>query len=372
MQQFLFWFPVSIILYTFIGYPIAITLLARFLARPIRKEDITPHVTVLIPAYNEAAIIQRKIENCLALDYPKNQLSVMVVTDGSEDDTAIIVSQFREQGVHLCHQPERKGKVAAINRVVPTVNSEIIVFSDANTMLTPDGIQAIVRSFADDRVGLVAGEKRVMGGGEGLYWRYESHLKRCESALGSVIGAAGELFAIRRELFEKPEDDSIVEDFIMSLRLVASGWRAVYEPAAVAEELPSPSLAGDWERRTRIAAGSFQAMGRLLRLLNPAMGRIAWQYLSHKLLRWAVTPIMLPAAYLLNLSLVNIPIYLALFLGQTIFYGLAAVGFILARRGIRRSLPYFAFYFCLMNIAEIVGFWRYITGKQTVTWVKAR
>ena len=370
--EWVFWISVGIILYTFVGYAILVGLLSRLLHNPVDRRPITPHVSLIIPAYNEAAVIARKLANSLGLDYPRDMLEIVVVSDGSDDDTVDIVSAYADQGVQLYHRPQREGKAAAINRVVPLVSGEILVFSDANTMLDLEAMRALVRSFADPEVGAVSGEKQVRGGGEGLYWRYESFLKRCDSALTSVMGAAGEFFAVRRELFQPTEKDALIEDFVLSLRLVEDGWRVAYESAAVAREESSPTLAGDWRRRTRIAAGGFQAIVRLRSLLHPKHGWVAWQYLSHRVMRWAVTPFLLPAAYVANGLLVGNPFYRVLFLVQSLFYAGALLGYVLSLLHIGSGPLHAVFYFCFGNAAAVAGFWRYITGKQPVTWAKAR
>jgi len=370
--QVLFWLGVATMGYTFLGYPLLVGILSRWVSRPVRRAAVTPTVTLLIAAYNEAPVIARKIENSLGLNYPPEKLEVVVVTDGSSDGTENIVAAYADRGVRLYHQPLRQGKMAAINRVMSLVSGEIVVFSDANAMIEPGALRALVRNFADPAVGGVAGEKRVLGGGEGLYWRYESFLKRCDSALSSAMGAAGELFAVRRRLFEPPPPSALIDDFVISLRLVERGWRVAYEPEAVAVEEASPTLAGEWRRRTRIAAGGFQSIGWLTGLLNPARGWVAWQYLSHRLLRWAVTPFLLPIVYGLNLFLLGLPLYRFILLAQTAFYGAGLFGYVLARRGRARGPLYAAFYFCFANAAALVGFWRYVTGTQPVTWTKAR
>jgi cellulose synthase/poly-beta-1,6-N-acetylglucosamine synthase-like glycosyltransferase len=284
-----------------------------------------------------------------------------------------IVSGYAPRGVRLFHRPERRGKAAAINRVVPLTSGEILVFSDANTLIETGAIRALVRSFADPRVGGVSGEKQVQGGGEGLYWRYESFLKRCDSALSSVMGAAGEFFAVRHDLFQPTEEDSLIEDFVLSLRLVQAGWRVVYESEAVASEEASPSLAGDWRRRVRIAAGGFQAIVRLRGLLTEAGGLVVWQYCSHRVLRWAVTPFLLPVVYVLSALLAaGSPFYRLLLLAQTAFYAAALVGYALTRLGLWCGPLHAVFYFCFANAAAVAGFWRYVTKTQPVTWAKAR
>ena len=366
------WFAVTIILYTFLGFPVLIGLFARWFPRPVRQQAITPTMTLLIPAYNEAAVIVEKLENSLAQDYPAAQLDIVVVTDGSNDTTMSIVQQYAHRGVRLFHQPERQGKIMAVNRVMPLMTSDIIVFSDANGILDKGTLKALARNFADPDVGAVAGEKQVSSGGEGLYWRYESFLKTCDSTISSVMGAAGELFAVRRELFTPPEPDSIIEDFVMSMRLVGDGWRVVYEPDAVSREDAAASLAADWQRRTRIAAGGFQSTARLGRLLNPRLGWISWQYISHRVLRWTVTPFLLPLVFALNILLVKRPFYAILVMSQTLFYGAGLLGYWQAKRGKQSGLLYTIFFFCFTNLAAIVGFARFITNRQPVTWKKVR
>ncbi len=370
IYQLLFWLASGLIFYTFFGYLMIIDVLTHYVYNRVIQEPITPQVTLLIAAYNEEMVIHHKIENSLALSYPADLLDIVIVTDGSDDKTVQVVQGYQDQGIILSHQAERQGKLAAIQRVMPSITSEIVVFSDANTMLNAEAIRAIVCNFADPHVGAVAGEKQVLGGGDGLYWRYESFLKRCDSKLSSVMGAAGELFAIRRELFQAPEPDTILEDFVISLKLVATGWRVIYEPKAIAQEPPLTSLAGDWQRRVRNAAGGFQAMQRLPALFNPALGWVVWQYVSHRVLRWAGAPFLLIFVYLSNLLLLNHPFYRLTWIAQTVFYLLACIGYHLSRKGFQTGLLYVIFYFCFVNSAVIVGFWRYLTKTQPVTWVK--
>jgi cellulose synthase/poly-beta-1,6-N-acetylglucosamine synthase-like glycosyltransferase len=366
----LFWLAAGIILYTFLGYPLLINLLAKLRPQPNQTADIEPTVALIIPAYNEEAVIAAKIENSLALDYPADRLHVLVVADGSDDRTVAITGNY--PGVQIEHVPERRGKAAAVNRVMPGVPAEIVLFSDANTLFAPGALRAMVRHFADPTVAGVTGEKQVQGGGEGLYWRYESFLKARDSQVSSVMGAAGEIFALRTEAFEAPEEDAIIEDFILSMRLVAAGWRVIYEPAAVAYEPPSPSLAADWQRRTRIAAGGFQSIARLPEMLDPRNSLVTWMYLSHRVLRWAVTPFLLPVILILNLLLWPKRFYRVLLLAQAFFYILGIFGFLHARRGRSQGLPYTIFYFILANLAALAGFLRYIRGRQPVTWRKVR
>lgn len=368
---FLFWLALGTVVYTFLGFPILVTLVARLGSRPVAKAPFFPTVTLLIPAYNEASSIAQKIENSLALRYPEDKLDIVVVADGSTDRTVAIARSSGDR-VRVLFEPIRRGKIAAVNRAVPLLESEIVIFSDANAFLTADTLIEITANFADTTVAAVAGEKRVLGGGEGLYWRYESYLKRMDSQISSVMGAAGELFAVRRALYQPPEPDSIIEDFIVSMRLVGDGWRVVYEPNAVAQEAPTSSFRADWQRRTRIAAGGFQAIRRLPQLLHPSQGVVAWQYVSHRVLRWAVTPFLLPLLLLLNGLLWKRPFYRLTALAQLLFYMAALVGYRQTKQGKKGGPFYVVFFFCLTNLAALVGFWRYISNRQSVTWQKAR
>ncbi len=372
MQQLVFWLGAALILYTFFGYALLIGLAARLFSRPNQQSDELPRLTLLIAAYDEEDVLADKIVNSLGLDYPPDCLHVVVVADGSTDATCSIGESFTSRGVVTYFRPERRGKVAAINRVMPFLTDPIVVFTDANTMLAPDSLRMLVRHFADPTVAAVAGEKQVRGGGEGLYWRYESFLKRSDSAISSVMGAAGELFAIRRERFAPPETDTIVDDFVISMRLVQAGWRVIYEPKAIAWEEPTPTLRGEWQRRTRIAAGGVQAIRRLGSLLAWPWGLITWQYLSHRVLRWAVTPILLPALLVLNLSLWSIPPYRLLALGQIVFYLISLVGFYQAHRGKRHGMMYTIFFFVFANLAALAGMVRGLSDRQPVTWARSR
>jgi len=363
-----FWIGAALVFYTYLGYPVLAAILARVRRRPARQAPITPEVTIVIPAYNEAGSIAQKIENSLALDYPDGLVNIIVVADGSTDETVQIAQKYSQ--VQVLHEPAARGKAAAINRVMPLIESEIVLITDANALLEPGSLRAMVAHFADPGVGAVAGEKRVSAGGESLYWRYESFLKKNDSQFGSVMGAAGEIFALRRSAFVPTEEDTILDDFIISMRLVTAGWRVVYEPLAIARELPALSLADDFERRTRNAAGGIQAILRLPEMADPRLGLTAWQYLSHRVLRWAVTPYLLPLIFLLNLSLVSQPFYRFLMASQLAFYGSALVGYIRSLKGREGGLASGIFYFCLANLAAIAGAWRYVTGRQSVPWRK--
>lgn len=379
-----FWCCVALVLYTYIGYGILLRLLLLFVPKrstPTLSDQQLPPVTLLVAAYNEADCIAQKIANSLALDYPTHLLQLLFVTDGSTDDTPHIVQQYAQ--VRLLHQPTRNGKIAAVHRAMPQVQTPIVVFTDANTLLNPTALRHIVRHYANPQVGAVAGEKRVLsdstdsasGAGEGFYWRYESALKRYDSELYSVVGAAGELFSIRTELYEAVPSDTIIEDFYMTLRIAQRGYRVVYEPQACASELPSASSTEELKRKIRIAAGGWQAIMRLLPLLNPLQyGILSFQYISHRVLRWTIAPVALLLAALLNAYLAYAVggVYSLLWAAQLLFYGLAAIGYVLEQRKTKLKPFFIPYYFTMMNYAVFAGFGRYLRGKQSVVWEKAQ
>jgi cellulose synthase/poly-beta-1,6-N-acetylglucosamine synthase-like glycosyltransferase len=372
-----FWLSGLAVVYTFGGYALLLTILARLAHRPVRAAPITPAVTLIISAYDEEAVIAEKLDNALKVDYPRELLEIIVAADGSNDRTCEIVRQYVSRGIRLLHQPERRGKIAAMNRAAPFASGEVLVFSDADAMMQPQSIRALVANLADPQVACVGGVKRirrdasVQAQGESAYWRYEAYLKKLDSTVNTAIGAIGELFAIRRELWRPMDADLLIEDFVVTMRLVERGWRVVYEPNAITWENASPSLRGEWRRRVRIAAGGFQAIGRLKGMLNPLRGFAAIQYISHKVLRW-LSPFFMLAALIANLGLLHLTFYRWLFIAQIAFYALALLGFVLLQFRIRVWLLQIPFYFCFANATMLAGFWRYITGAQPVTWQKAR
>jgi len=370
--QVAFWLAAALIVYTYAGYPLCVYLASRQTPRPTDRSSACPSATLLIPAYDEEDVIRAKLDNSLALHYPTDRLRILVVTDGSDDATPEIVAQYATKGVLLAHQPQREGKSAAINRAMPLVTTDITVLSDANAMLNRDSLLHLTKHFGNPLVAGVAGEKQVLGAGEGWYWRYESFLKRCESRIHSVMGAVGELFAFRSKLFSPLPPEALTDDFVLSLRLVLAGWRVVYEPRAIATEEDAPSMADQWERRARNTAGGLQALRYIGGMLSPARLILAWQFFSHKVLRFAITPILLPLAYLVNLALVGIPLYRGMFVAQSAFYLAALAGYLLARRGVKISPFHAIFYFCLANAAALAGVWRHLRGTQPIAWAKAR
>lgn len=382
---YVFWIGLLVIFYTYIGYGIVIYLLSRLKGQPARivpvPDQDLPEVTLLVAAYNEEQCIEDKIANTFNLDYPEDKLSVVFVTDGSTDRTPEIVKKFH--AVKLFHDYQRKGKIHAVNRVMPYITTPIVVFSDANTLLNRAAIRNLVSHYQDERVGGVAGEKRIYtrdadnasGSGEGFYWKYESFLKQKDAAVYSIVGAAGELFSIRTALYEQPPEDMVIEDFYLSLRICARGFRFQYAPDAYATETASASVDEEWKRKVRICAGAFQAMRKLTPLLNPfRYGILSLQYISHRVLRWTLAPILLPAVFFSNVWLAtNGPLlYKWLLLAQVGFYLLAFAGYRLRDKQIAVKGFFVPYYFAVMNLAVYAGFARYWKGSQSVVWEKAQ
>lgn len=373
-----FWVALVGIAYPYVGYAAVIWLIARFRQDPYLMSDRLPTVTVLVAAYNEEDVIARKILNSLALDYPKDKLEILVVTDGCTDETDAVIRRYEDQGVRLLSRSQRQGKVNALNAAIPLAQGEIVVCSDANAFFDPQNLKLLVRHFGDPRVALVAGEKRIredgkaVSAGEGLYWRYESFLKRLDSSVSSALGATGEIFAIRRERFEPLPPDAVIEDFVLSMRYVMQGMRVVYEPAAISWEDASPSFREEFKRKVRIIAGGWQSVIWLRQLLSPRYGLVAFQYLSHRVLRWMVVPFLLPLAFLANVMLASDPFYALLLALQVTLYGAAAIGYHLQQRDIRWKVFYIPFYFVFLNVAALMGAYRYLTGRQPVTWEKVQ
>lgn len=398
MQLFLL-LCLGIVAYTYLGYGILITLLVKIRTlvkgpRPTVNDDTyEPMVTLVMAAYNEMGCLPAKLQNSRELDYPADKLQLLFVTEGSNDGSTAYLKALRLRGdkqIEVLGGDERAGKVAAMNRAITHVKTPIVIFSDANTQLNSRAIRHLVRHFRHDSVGAVAGEKRIevldsesaAGSGEGLYWKYESYLKRKDAQLHTVVGAAGELFAVRTNLYETVEPDTLLDDFIISLRIAGRGYRVEYEPDAYAVERPSFSIDEEKKRKVRIAAGGFQSIMRLLYLLNVARyGWLTFQYVSHRVLRWAVTPFCLPLIWLANLALLLpvpqtiTPIYvfwMVFFIGQCVFYAAAYLGYRLEHRRIRVKALFVPFYFTFMNVCAILGFLRYWRGNTSGIWEKAR
>lgn len=386
-----FWISLFLIFYTFIGYGILLYILVKVRTAIKGKRKIPeagpgmPTLTVIIAAYNEEHFITEKIKNTLELEYPAGRVTFIFVTDGSSDRTPEIVATYPQ--VKLMHRPERKGKIAAVHRAMQEVNSEITIFTDANTFLNKKALVNICRHYADPTVGAVSGEKRVeiedvadATAGEGFYWKYESKLKTWDSELYSVVGAAGELFSIRTALYVPITPDTILDDFMISMLIAEKGFRIVYEPLAYATEGGSENVKEELKRKIRIAAGGMQSIMRLGSLFNPFRNFVlSFQYISHRVLRWTVTPFLMVLALILNIVIIlqcnqplHHPLYLALLVCQAGFYGASFLGWAFEKRQVRIKILFIPYYFCMMNYAVAAGIFRYFGGKQSAVWEKAK
>ena len=384
----LFWLFFSIIAFAYAGYTLVLLILAGIKKMTSTRKNIPdvryePWVTLFIPAYNEEEYIEHKMQNTLALDYPKDKLRVIWITDGSTDNSLQYLEKYPD--ITLFHEKERRGKIHAMNRGIRLIDSPIIIFTDANTMLNEKAVREIVSFFADDRVGCVAGEKRIrdayrekaVGAGEGLYWKYESLIKWLESETGSAVGAVGELFAIRRELYEDVKEDTLLDDFTISLKIADKGYQIKYAPLAWGIETASISVAEEMKRKVRIAAGGMQTLFRMTSLLNPLRhGLLTFKYLSHKVLRWTLVPFCFPLVLILNAAILfqpNAPgFYLFFFCLQILFYLLAIAGGLLHNVKLRVKAVFAPYYLLVMNYAVIVGLFRFLTGNYSVNWQKAK
>ncbi len=388
-----FWACLGLVFYTYLGYGLVLYLLLKvrnlFSKRPVSadlKDDKLPKVTFVVAAYNEQDYIEDKIRNNLAFDYPKDKIQFLFVTDGSNDRTPDLIEQFDyPEGVNwkLYHSPERRGKIAAVERIMEFVDTPITIYTDANTDVNPEAIRKIVRHYSDPTIGAVAGEKRISmdikdaanAAGEGFYWKYESLLKKWDAQLYSVVGAAGELFSIRTDLYTPVPPDTIIEDFFLTLTISRKGYRVMYEPEAYAVENSSASIHEELKRKIRIAAGGLQAIYRLSPLLNIfKYGLLTFQYVSHRVLRWTLTPIALPILLIINtiLAVKGYPFFKIMLVLQVLFYLAALVGYLLERQKIKFKAFFIPYYFCVMNYAVYRGFLRIISGNQSVMWEKAK
>jgi len=389
--EIIFWVALFIIFYSYLGYGILLFIIIkirRLLGLSKKYEgnkDYEPEVTLFVAAYNEKDYVDEKVKNSFSLNYPQEKVKQVWVTDGSDDGTPEMLRKY--DGVEVHHIDERGGKIGALNRGMQFVKTPIVVFSDGNTNLGKDSIKEIVNLFRDPKVGCVSGEKRIYnketdaaaGAGEGLYWKYESTLKKWDAELYSVVGAAGELFAIRTELWQEVEKDTLLDDFIISLRVAMAGYTIQYNPEAYAIETASANVKEELKRKVRISAGGIQSVIRLSSLLNVLKyGVLSFQYISHRVLRWTLTPLLLlliiPINFILawNSGMDIQNIYTILFYGQLLFYAAALLGWFLENRRIKIKVLFVPYYFFIMNLSVFLGFRRYLKGKQSVNWERAK
>lgn len=388
--KILFWAMLLIVFYTYLGYGILLYIIIRlkrlFWGKPqeavLPPDEELPDMTLLICAYNEEDVVAEKMKNTLAIDYPKDKFRIMWVTDGSNDHTNELLKAYPE--VDIVFSPERRGKSAALKHGLRELKTRYVAFTDANTMLNAGALKEIARQFMDPTVGCVSGEKRVVAKkdgdmaakGEGLYWKYESTLKRWDSELYSTMGAAGELYAIDPTLVKEVPDEALLDDFMMSMYVVQAGKRIAYAPDAYAQEYGSANIFEESKRKRRIAAGGLQSIWWLRSMLNPLrQPLVTFQYVSHRVLRWSITPVAMIILFAVNIILVlmGAGLFYSIFLTlQLLFYLIALTGWISSRYGHKNKILYTIYYFVFMNINVFRGIAYLRTHGKSGAWEKAK
>jgi poly-beta-1,6-N-acetyl-D-glucosamine synthase len=385
MFGIIFWISVVFIIYSYVGYPLIITILAQLRPKREFNQAYTPTVTLIVAAYNEEVAIAAKLENTLALDYPADKLQIIFADDGSEDRTAEIISQYVDKGIILDSCPQRGGKMAALNRALGQATGNIIVFSDANNTYDSQVLRYLAAPFIEDRIGAVAGAKHViqnmgeLSHSEGLYWRYESFISEQETRFGCCIGSTGEILAIRRKLYIHPPAGIINDDFFISMSVLRQGYQLVYTPQARSYETVSASAKGEIIRRSRIIAGRYQAMLMGTKLLNFRYPVVAWQIISHKFTR-PLVPFAMIFALIANIgalvlpgeSLVTLayPYNWVLLSLQILFYAFAAIGNLDVIKGKVGKLLYVPTFVVNSNLAALRGLYHYITNRSGHLWTR--
>lgn len=385
MAEVLFWIAVGAVVYTYCVFPLLLLLMAsvkqvfsdvRFQVRRGSRrrdshENALPRVALLVAAHNEEAVIEAKLANMAALDYPSERMEFLLGLDAPTDSTAERARGVRDFRFKVVEFSSRRGKLAVLKDLAELTSAEVLVFSDANTMLAPDCVRALVRHFHDLRVGAACGELRLKTAGaksqmEPIYWRYEIALKFLENRLNCVLGANGAVYAVRRELF-RPTRPWIVEDFQLPMEIRFSGYRVVYDPEAVGTEDAAPTFSSEFRRKVRIGGGDIQVFLGNLKFLNPLKGLPALAYFSHKVLRW-LGPLFLLSAFSASAVLLRRPYYGFAFAVQVGLYLSALTGFWLQRK--RHSAGVFSapLHFVAMNLALLFGMVWYLSGRQKAVW----
>jgi biofilm PGA synthesis N-glycosyltransferase PgaC len=393
----LLWLSFGCVIYVYAGYPVLLSLIASLRSKVEMSKDETflPYTTILISAYNEEKVIAGKLKNTLELDYPKDRLQILVTVDGSDDSTLETVKSFGDQDVEYCYIPQRQGKMAAINRAMKDVRGEIVIFSDANNIYNKDAVRQLLVPFIDEKWGGVTGAKRIidvkncLGASEGIYWKYESLIKEQETRLGTCITVAGEIFAMRRELYTHPPQDIINDDFYLAAQILKKNRNICYQPMAKSYEPVSKSAIEEINRRTRIIAGRYQAIFRSHQYLSLGRPVVLWQIISHKFARPLVPVFMLivllcsvlsvvftvqpSSSTMVDILALASPFNWIIFTIQAVFYILAFTGNYFTKKpeGKLGKMMYLCTFLVNSNVAALLGLFNYLTGKQSVLWEKA-
>ena len=384
MMIALYWICLAIVIYSYVGYGILLYILVKIKKLVSRKTEFDikflPSVTLVVPCFNEADYIEEKIINSLELDYPKNKIEFIFISDGSTDNTPQRIKKYNE--IIALHEAPRNGKAAAMNRAMMFVKTPIVIFCDANTHLNKEAIRELVKHYKDPNVGAVTGEKRIIQtdkesastAGEGIYWKYESFLKQLDSDFYTIVGAAGELMSYRTELYTELPKDTLLDDLTQSMQIALQGYRVIYEKNAYAAETASANVGEELKRKIRIAAGAWQSMTRLGAAFNPFHNfKLSFLFISHRVSRWTLAPFSLLALIILNGLLFNVSwIYNLLLYAQGLFYTAALMGWYFENKKIKIKLLFVPYYFFIMNLCMYLGLARFLKGKQSVSWERSK
>ncbi len=383
--EVIFFVSVLLLAYTYVGYPLLIRVLASLLRRPAASPDgakvdepFEPRVSIVVVAHNEAHRISERIENLLSLDYPAQRMEIAIASDASSDETVERARRYEDRGVKVVEFTEHRGKPAVLNEMIPRLSGDVVVLMDVRQRVETAAVRELVKNFRDPRIGAVSGELILtrsgidsdVGEGVGFYWKYEKFIRANESRLDSTVGATGAIYAIRHELFRPIPPETILDDVLIPMQVVRSGYRVIFEAAARAYDRVSPTAQGELTRKTRTIAGNFQLFCRQPWLLNPRVNRLWFQTVSHKLLRLC-GPLLLVAAFTSNLLLASTLGYQILMGLQLAFYAAALAGHLLPNTAGKSPVISVAHAFCLLNYATVLGFIRFVSGRQRVTWTKA-
>ena len=378
-MKIIFWLCFVLIVYHYFLFPVILFLMSHIKTFSVKKGFYSPTVSLIIAALNEEDVIKEKIMNSLSLCYPEDKIEIIVVSDGSTDRTSEIANAYCDRGVKGLHQIERRGKTAALNRGVSVARGEVIVFSDANSMYDAMAVKRLVENFSDSSIGGVSGRKTIVqnnareaSGGDSLFWSFESFMKILQSRAGSITTGDGEIFAIKRELYSMLSENIINDDTAITFNIVEKGFRVVYEPDAISEEEASIALKDDFNVKARMVAGGYQTITLYSRMLFPPMNFFAIQFLSHKLLRWAM-PIFLIFLFLSNLMVQGMLFYRLLLLLQVFFYLSAGIGLYLKIKKEDMGKFYYPLYYCTVNLAALKGLYFFLSKRVGVNiWKKAK
>jgi len=385
LSELIFWGSFLLVVHTYLLYPIVLFLAyslvqirrdwhylrsRRDTRSPIQDPTQLPSVTLIIAAHNEEVRLPDKLENLRRLDYPRDRLEVIVVSDGSTDATNKILREASDAGLRCFFLPTRQGKWSALNHAVGQAHDDILIFSDAATLFAPNAVGKLARHFADPRVGVVCGSLQFEASAEsrqteGVYWRYESMLRLMEARIGATLTASGAIYALRRRCYLQLSPDTVLDDLVIPMNARKLGYHVLYDPEAVGKDFAASSVAGEFTRRVRVATGSFRALGQIVRTqLDPVT---AFAFFSHKFLRW-VLPFLLIAMLASSGLMWSRPIYRVAFLGQVAFYLWATLGFLFRQRmqGVRYGL--LAYYLLAIHLAFLVGFVRFLSGNKETAW----